>query len=93
MTFVNNLKGYEVVLKRSAQKDLEKVPKQTAYTIEAKLEQLAAGVNNLDVLKLTGYIEPKYRLRVGDYRVIFEIHEREIIILVIEITHRKDAYK
>jgi len=41
--------------------------------------------------KLKGQ-ENRHRLRVGDYRVLYEIHKKEVVILVVRIRHRKDAY-
>ena len=92
MTFINTLKSYSIVLTKSAQKDLQKLPATIAITIQKKLSQLTEEVHALNILKLVGYPTPTYRLRVGDYRVIFEVHENEIIVLVIGIKHRKDAY-
>jgi mRNA interferase RelE/StbE len=92
MTFINTLKGYSIVLTKSAQKDLQKLPAAIAITIGKKLSQLTEEVHALNILKLVGYFVSTYRLRVGDYRVIFEIHERKIIVLIIGIKHRKDAY-
>jgi len=92
MTFINILKGYSIVLKKSAQKDLRKLPATKALIIGKKLAQLTKEKHNLNILKLTGYAIPTHRLRVGDYRIIFEVHEREIVVLVIGIKHRKDAY-
>ena len=92
MTFINTLTGYSIVLTKSAQKDLQKLPATIVITIEKKLSQLTEKSHTLNILKLIGYHAPTYRLRVGDYRIIFEVHEREIIVLVIGIKHRKDAY-
>ena len=92
MTFINVLSNYTIVLKKSAQKDLAKLPHATAMVIQKKLSQLTQATHRLNILKLTGYLIPTYRLRIGNYRVIFEVHEREIIVLVIGIKHRKDAY-
>jgi mRNA interferase RelE/StbE len=49
-------------------------------------------VQGLDVKKLTDYTKPTYRLRIGDYRIIFEIYNDQVQVLVIGVTHRKDAY-
>ena len=92
MTFINILKGYSIVFKKSAQKDLQKLPATKALIIGKKLAQLTEEKHNLNILKLTGHAIPTHRLRVGDYRIIFEVHEREIVVLVIGIKHRKDAY-
>ena len=92
MTFTNILMGYSVILTNNAQKDLQKLPTNVIVIIKKKLAQLTQETHNLNILKLMGYAKPTYRLRAGDYRIIFEIFEREIIVLVIGIKHRKDAY-
>lgn len=43
--------------------------------------------------KLVGELSPDYQLRIGDYRVIYEIHDDQLIVTVIHIRHRKNAYK
>lgn len=92
MTVLSNFKGYKVEFKKNAKKDFEKLPTKIATEIEKKLSHMVAGAENLNIKKLVGYTPPTHRLRVGDYRIIFEIHNKEIIILVINIAHRKDAY-
>ncbi len=73
MTFVNRLKGYGLHYSSRAKKFIEKLDKKTAMHIAEKLEQLINGNNNLDVKKLSGSSEPRFRLRVGDFRLIYEV--------------------
>lgn len=40
-----------------------------------------------------GYAERTYRIRVGQYRVLYEIHDDEVLVLVVRVAHRKDAYE
>lgn len=42
---------------------------------------------------LVGNLSPYYRLRIGDYRVIYEIKEDEVVVIIVKISHRKDVYK
>lgn len=93
MIFINQLKGYHYVYSNSAKKDLRKVNKNDATKIDKKLKLLVSGSIDLDIKKLTGYKDPQYRLRVGDYRVIYKIYEDKIIVLIINIKHRKDVYR
>lgn len=80
---------YEIELKPRAFKDLEALPKSTQRRIVAKIEELSDGLSG-DVKRLTNFT-PEYRLRVGDYRALFEIEARKIIVY--RILHRKDAYR
>ena len=93
MTFVNYLKGYALTFTNSAQKDLEQIDPQNRKIIDKKLTQLISGHPGLDIKKLVNYQRPTYRLRVGMYRVIYEVYDDKIVIVVIGIDHRKDAYK
>jgi mRNA interferase RelE/StbE len=81
---------FEVDLKPKAIKDLKAIHKVDASRIADALERLQ---NNLsgDVKKLTNFI-PAYRLRVGSYRVLFEIEE-ETRVVIYRIIHRREAYR
>ena len=70
-------------------KDGKKIPKKTLTRI---FEKISALENNLlgDVKRLTNF-EPEYRLRVGNYRVLFEVEDSQVVIY--RIRHRKDVYK
>lgn len=75
-----------------AEKQLRKLPRHISGKILAELEKLAENpfASTLDVKKLSG--REGYRLRIGDYRAIYEIHRKQVIILVIEVGHRKEIY-
>jgi len=80
---------YQIGFKPRSIKDLEALPQQQRARIMAKIEALATDLNG-DVKRLTNFT-PEYRLRVGDYRVLFEVDQGKIIIY--RIKHRKDAYE
>jgi mRNA interferase RelE/StbE len=80
---------YIIEFKSTALKDLQKINSIDAKKLLAKILILKDGVKG-DVKRLTNYT-PEYRLRSGDYRVLFEVIETKIIIY--RIKHRKDAYK
>ena len=79
---------YLIEFMPQAVKDLRKVPKKDARAIVGKIQVLEQGLFG-NIKKLTNF-SPEYRLRVGNYRVLFEIKEQKIIIY--RIKHRKDAY-
>ena len=81
---------YEIELKPRATKDLRKIPKEQASRIADALEDVADGMKG-DVKRLTNFT-PEYRLRVGNYRVLFEI-EGNSRIVVYRIRHRREAYR
>ena len=72
-----------------AVKELKKLPKKDAEHVVASIQLLEHGMTG-DVKRLTNFT-PEYRLRVGNYRVLFEIEEDKIIIY--RIAHRKESYK
>lgn len=80
---------YQVELKPRAVKDLEHIPKEEGKRIVEKLKLLEDNLRG-DVKRLTDYT-PEYRMRVGDYRILFEIEDEKIIVY--RIRHRKEAYK
>ena len=77
-------------LKPRAGKDLRRIQKQDASRIADALERLADSLSG-DVKRLTNFT-PEYRLRVGLYRVLFEV-ENENEIVVYRIVHRREAYR
>lgn len=81
---------YELIYSDSALKQLEKLDKDTRERIVSVLERLRIRPESCDIKKLIGM--PGYRLRVGDYRVIFDMEKDKLIILVLQIGHRKNIY-
>lgn len=82
---------YQVILPKSVQKELDRLPDEIAKRILTRLTALETNPRPADVKKLKG--RDAWRLRVGDYRVIYEIHDRVLQILVITIGHRRDVYR
>lgn len=81
---------YTVGLKPRAIKELRRLQKQDATRVADALERLADDLSG-DVKRLTN-VSPEYRLRVGPYRVLFEIENEEDIV-VYRIVHRREAYR
>ena len=84
---------YEIVFSRQALKELRKLPRDLIQRIREKLEQIARdphGQHN-NVTKLTN--RPGYRLRVGDWRVIYELQDDQLVILVLRIAPRGEVYR
>jgi mRNA interferase RelE/StbE len=81
---------YELIYSPSALKQLEKLERSVRERILAVLERLRIRPESCDIKKLIGI--PGYRLRVGDYRVIFDIEEEKLIIIILQIGHRKNIY-
>jgi len=80
---------YKIEFKPRAIKDLKTIPINESRRMIEKIETLQNGLTG-DVKRLTNFT-PEYRLRVGDYRALFEIEGEKVVIY--RIKHRKDAYK
>ncbi len=80
---------YGIEFKPRALKDIKALPSGESRRIVAKTEALRAGLAG-DVKKLTNFT-PEYRLRVGNYRVLFEVEGGAVVVY--RVLHRKDAYQ
>jgi len=82
---------YQVILPKSVQKELDRLPDDVARRILIRLTGLETNPRPADVKKLKG--RDAWRIRVGDYRVIYEIHDRVLQIIVITVGHRREIYR
>jgi len=84
---------YKIVFTKQAVKSLQKIPRNITDLIREKLAQLAADpfAKHLNVTKLQN--RPGYRLRVGDWRVIYEIQKEQLVIMVLKVTPRGEVYR
>ncbi len=83
---------YEILVERSAEKDLKKVASDVRPNIGAALRSLANDPRPPGCRKLVGS-KNDWRIRVGSYRVIYEIADEVRIVRVSKIRHRKDSYR
>ena len=83
-------KQYHVLLSKKAVKELDKLSDHTAEPILEAIGNLANEPRPSGCKKLKG--RDGYRIRVGNYRVIYEIVDKELIVDVIAVGHRKDIY-
>ena len=74
----------------SVRKDLRGLPRAAVRRILNAIDQLADDPRPPNCGKLTGH--DLYRIRVGVYRVVYEIHGRELVIVVVKVGHRRDVY-
>jgi mRNA interferase RelE/StbE len=80
---------YQVCFKPRSMKDLKKIPLEFRERIVEKIEAMSDDLAG-DVKQLTNFT-PEYRLRVGDYRVLFEIEDGTIVVY--RVRHRREAYR
>jgi mRNA interferase RelE/StbE len=82
---------FQIILPKSVQKELDRLPDEILNRILARLAALEVNPRPADVKKLKG--RAAWRIRVGDYRVIYEIHDRVLQIIVITVGHRREIYR
>ena len=83
--------SYSVSILRSAQKSLASVPPVVQDRIVAAIRRLASNPRPPGVKKLTG--RDAWRIRIADYRVIYEIRDATLTILVVDVGHRREIYR
>jgi mRNA interferase RelE/StbE len=84
--------SYKVVWKRSAQKELRKLPKEAIARIIGLVETLSENPSPPGVKKLAG-TENTFRLRAGDCRVVYNLLQGVLVVEVIRVGHRKEIYR
>jgi len=82
---------YEVIFKQSVAKDLLHIPRKKVARILKRIDVLKLEPRPPGVEKLSA--QEKYRIRQGVYRIIYEIKNNELIVVVVKIGHRRDVYR
>jgi mRNA interferase RelE/StbE len=83
--------NYSVLIKRSAAKELEAVPRKDREKLASKIQGLATNPRPPGSEKLAG--DDKYRIRHGNYRVLYEIDDATIVVVVVRVAHRREVYR
>ena len=85
--------SYSIVFKKSAIKELEKLPSKAIKEIASAIDKLSVNARPQGCKKLKDSKENLWRIRVSDYRVVYAIDDKIRIIEIRRIGHRKDIYK
>lgn len=85
------MSGYDLRITTSAAKSLAKMPRVEQKRITSAINALPENPRPNGVTKLSGTTD-SYRIRVGNYRVVYTIDDGELIIVVVRIGHRKEVY-
>jgi len=83
---------YTIHYKPAAFRQLAALPEATRVRVEAAIERLSENPFPPKVTKMVGE-PPRWRIRIGDYRVVYEIHSNVLLVLVVAVGHRKDIYR
>ena len=85
------MKPHEIRFARSAWKELESLEKAASNRVLQAIEKLAENPRPVGCKKLQGE-KDAFRIRVGVYRVVYEIEDKKLVVLIVRVRHRKDAY-
>ena len=83
--------SYSVEIKRSAAKEIEALPPKDRRRVVTKIEGLSRNPRPPGCEKLSG--QEKYRLRRGDYRILYEIIDQRLLVTVVRVGNRRDVYR
>lgn len=82
---------YKIEIKKSAVKEIENLPKRDILAVLKKIHSLAENPRQVGCKKLSG--QERYRVRSGDYRIVYSIEDLVLIVLVVKVGHRRDVYQ
>jgi mRNA interferase RelE/StbE len=83
---------YDVEFKASAAKQLRKLPRDVQRRLTVAIEKLEQEPRPKGVVKLSAE-EGLYRIRAGDYRILYQVHDKALVVLVLSVGDRKDIYR
>lgn len=89
---MNDRQRYTIELADDVIKALERLPKNVVIRLDKAIDALAENPRPHGYRKLVG-THDDYRIRVGDYRIIYSIEDDRLVILIIDVGHRKDIYR
>ncbi len=84
--------AYRIEVNKSAEKEIAALPKREQRRVVSAIKALADDPRPGGVRKLAG-AEDAYRLRVGDYRIVYQIADNVLTVFVVRVGHRKDVYR
>lgn len=83
--------AYQVYIKASAEREIDRLPKQVFQRVRRAIISLEKSPRPANAKKLHGLDE--YRLRVGDYRILYTIDDKMRLIEIVAVGHRRDVYR
>ena len=85
------MESYRLSFKRSVTKDFRSIPQEDVRRILSRIDALALEPRPQGCQKLTG--QERYRVRVGRYRIVYEIRDAVLLVIVVAVAHRKGVYR
>ncbi|MBG1262684.1 type II toxin-antitoxin system RelE family toxin [Nostoc commune] len=84
--------SYAIVISKSVQKQIDNLPNDVIERVIEKIQNLASEPRPDGIVKLKGS-DNEYRIRIGDYRVRYEINDESQLVQILQCKHRKDVYR
>lgn len=84
---------YKIEYSKDIEKDLSKVPKTEVAKILTKINRLSENPRSSGAEPLQGKLKSLYRVRHGNYRIIYQIIDDRLIVLVVKVSHRREVYR
>ena len=85
------MEKYKILIKKSVVKELEAIPKKDLQKIVKRINELSKNPLPHGVQKLSA--QERYRIRQGNYRIVYAIIKTEVVIYIIKVGHRKEIYR
>lgn len=85
--------AYTIILSDRAEEDLRRLDKTNANRVRGKLKELAQKAASYPHTALKGKYSGLYRLRIGNYRAVYELFHEDQLIVVVRIGHRREVYE
>ena len=82
---------YKITIKKSAAKKLEDIPKKDLRKIVKRIQTLARNPRPAGCQKLSG--QSRFRIRQGDYRIVYSVRDKDCIVDIVKIGHRREIYR
>lgn len=82
---------YRIVFRKSVARELRRIPNRDLGRILATIDSLSEEPRPSGVERLSG--QERYRVRRGNYRIIYELNDKEVIVVVVKVGHRRDVYR
>ncbi len=82
---------YKITIKKSAAKELQDIPKKDLRKIVKRIQSLALNPRPQGCQKLSG--QSRFRLRQGDYRIVYSVADKDLIVDIFKISHRREIYR
>ena len=82
---------YSILLRDGVRKDLESIPRKDVQRLIQRIENLASEPKPAGCEKLSG--QERYRVRQGNYRIIYSVQDLELTVWVVKVAHRREVYR